>query len=62
MRLNKEQVLSIAEMRNRGKTNAEVAEKLGVTQTTIAYWVRRLRQSGKTVKRFPRGGRKRLEI
>lgn len=62
MKLTKEQVLSIVTMRNEGKTEQEVAETLKVSRYTVSYWVKRLRSEGHEIKRFPRGGRKAMEL
>ena len=61
-RLTREQVLSIPVLRNKGKTNEEIAAEFKVARNTVAYWVRRLREDGHEIKRFGRGGRKPLEL
>lgn len=62
MKLNREQALSIVEKRNAGMTNDEIAAELGISRTSVAYWVRRLRKEGYEIKRFARGGRKAMEL
>jgi transposase len=61
-KLKKEEILSIATMRNEGKTEQEIATILKVSRYTISYWVKRLRNEGHEIKRFPRGGRKAMEL
>lgn len=61
-KLKKEQILSIVDMRNEGKTEGEIAVILKVTRNTIAYWVKRLRDEGHEIKRFARGGKKAMEL
>lgn len=56
--LNKEEVLRIPGMRNKGMTDQQIAEELGVTRNTVTRWVGRLREQGVEIKRFGRGGRK----
>ena len=62
MKLTKEQVLSIVTRRNEGKTDQEIATELEVSRMTVAYWVKRLRDEGHEIKRFPRGGRKAMVL
>ena len=59
--LEKEQIFEIQKLRNEGKTNEFIAEKMKVTPVTIARWVKRLREAGYEVKRFARG-RKKMEL
>ena len=54
--------MSIAEYRNLGHTNEEIAQMLGVSRKTIAYWVTRLREDGHEIKRVGRGGRPKLKL
>ena len=61
-KLNKEQILSIKDRRNQGETDQNIAENLNVSRTTISYWVKRLRNEGYDIKRFPRGGRKAMKL
>lgn len=61
-KLSKEQVLSIVDSRNEGKTDQEIAEELNVSRATVAYWVKRLREEGHEIKRFGRGGRKAMTL
>lgn len=61
-KLTKEQVLSIVDKRNEGKTDQEIADELEVSRATVTYWVKRLREEGHEIKRFARGGRKAMEL
>lgn len=61
-KLSKEEVLSIASKRNQGMTDQEIAEELEVSRTTVSYWVKRLRDEGHEIKRYPRGGRKPMKL
>jgi len=61
-KLSKEQVLSIADKRNEGKTDQEIADELNVSRATVTYWVKRLREEGHEIKRYGRGGRKAMTL
>lgn len=58
--LTKEEVLRIPGMRNKGMTNEQIAEELGISKNSVALWVKKLRDQGIEIKRFGRGGRKPL--
>lgn len=58
MLLTKEKILSIEKHREQGKTNAEIAELLGTSESTIIRWVKRLRESGRDVPKRVGGGKK----
>lgn len=58
VKLTKQQVLSIAEWRRKGETNKEIAEKLGVHEQTVYYWVQRLNKSGHDIPKLQSGVKK----
>lgn len=60
--LTERQVKDIPAMRNSGLSNDEIAETYGVAKNTIVRWVRKLREAGHEIKRFPRGGRPPLDL
>jgi transposase len=60
--LTAEQVLKIPEYRNKGHTDQEIANMLGISRKTVTYWVKRLRDEGYEIKRFGRGGRPKLKL
>ena len=60
--LNEEQVKQIPAMRNEGKTDQEIADEYGVARNTITRWVKKLREAGHEIKRFPRGGRPKMQL
>lgn len=63
MMLAREQILKIPAMKKEKKTNTEIAKEFGVSLATIAYWTKRLRESGRKLDRAPhRGGRKKLVL
>jgi len=56
--LTRLQVLEIKRLRNEGLTTDEIAKKLDRTPMTIYRWIKRLREAGHEIKRFPRGKKK----
>ena len=60
--LTEEEVKRIPDMRNDGMTDQEIADEFGVARNSITRWVKKLRDAGHEIKRFPRGGRKPLEL
>ena len=45
-RLNKKEILSIKALRAEGRTNRQIAIRLGVKERAIYYWVARMREEG----------------
>jgi len=60
--LTEEEVKKIPEMRAEGMTDQEIANEYGVARNTITRWVKKLREAGHEIKRFPRGGRPKMEL
>lgn len=46
MRITKEKAEAIAELRKAGKSVKEIAKEYEVAETTIRYWIKRLKESG----------------
>lgn len=61
MKHTREQMLSIIESREGGKSNAEIAAELGVHPATITRWAAILRKNGRAVPRQA-AGRKKIQI
>lgn len=55
-RLTKEEVLSIKEMRKKGRSNSEIADRLDVSPRAVAYWIKRLRDEGYEIPIMNKGG------
>jgi transposase len=60
--LTEEEVKKIPEMRAEGMTDQEIANEYGVARNTITRWVKKLREAGHEIKRFPRGGRPKMKL
>ncbi len=61
-KLNREQVLSIKELRSQSKTNEEIAKHIGISVSTVSYWVKRLKKAGNEMTVLTKRGVKALEI
>lgn len=65
--LTKENILSIAKLRKEKnedgspKTNAQIAKELGVSESTVIRWAKRLRESGRDVP-IRKGGLPKIEL
>ena len=60
--LSEAEVKQIPLMRNEGMTDAAIAEHFGVARNSITRWVKKLREAGHEIKRFPRGGRPKMKL
>jgi transposase len=60
--LTKEEILTIPKLKEQGLMDLEIAEKLGCSPGTVAYWKRRLREAGHTMAKVSPKGRAKLEL
>ncbi len=61
MKVDKQKVLSIIEMRKKNQSNEHIAEKLGISAVSVARWMKRLREAGHDVPKRA-VGMKKLEL
>jgi len=61
-KLTKEQVLQIKDMRAEGKTTFEIAQAFSVSEHTIGYWIKRLKDSGHEVPTMAKRGKKAITL
>lgn len=60
VRLTKEQILCIPGMRIQGLSNKEIALRLNSKQSTINYWIKRLRLEGHVIPKQVSPGRPKM--
>lgn len=62
MKLNKEQVLQIKDLRAQSKTIEEIAKHLGISVSTVSYWVKRLKATGYDMPVLTKRGVKAIQL
>lgn len=62
MKLTRDQVLQILEMRRAKATNKEICAAFGISLSTLHYWIKRLRKEGHKVPRSKAPGRPAMAI
>lgn len=62
MKLNKESVLLIKDLRAQGKTAEEIARHIGISTSTVSYWIKRMKAQGYDMPVMTKRGVKALEL
>lgn len=61
-KLNREQILSIKDLRAQGQTTQMIAQSLGVSSATIQYWVNRIKATGQEIPTTAKRGAKGIQL